>query len=111
MRVSAMVKGILVTDSTTNSSGSPEDRSHDLAAFLRELTALSERHGLAIGGCGCCNSPWVDAEMFKAGGEYRAENGEKLKWVTPNEQVKGPAARPVPLEPPVGRLPDEATKG
>lgn len=27
---------------------------------------------------------------------------ERIK--TPNEQVKGPAARPVPLEPPVGRL-------
>lgn len=27
--------------------------------FLRELTALTQKHGLKIGGCGECGSPWV----------------------------------------------------
>ena len=27
--------------------------------FLRALTALAHEYGLKIGGCGCCDSPWV----------------------------------------------------
>lgn len=27
--------------------------------FLRELTKLSEKHGMYIGGCGCMGSPFV----------------------------------------------------
>ena len=27
--------------------------------FLRELTVLTQKHGLKIGGCGDCGSPWV----------------------------------------------------
>lgn len=34
----------------------PEER---LAAFLADLTALTEKHGLEIGGCGCCGSPFI----------------------------------------------------
>lgn len=30
-----------------------------LDAFLAELAALTKAHGLAIGGCGCCGSPFV----------------------------------------------------
>jgi Zn-finger nucleic acid-binding protein len=28
-------------------------------AFLKELSDLSQRHGVEIGGCGECGSPWV----------------------------------------------------
>lgn len=28
-------------------------------AFLKELTELTQKHGLKIGGCGDCGSPWV----------------------------------------------------
>ena len=32
----------------------------ELESFLADLTALSEKHNLFIGGCGCCGSPWID---------------------------------------------------
>ncbi len=28
--------------------------------FLQELSELTKKYGLAIGGCGCCDSPWVE---------------------------------------------------
>lgn len=31
-----------------------------LEKFLEELSELTKKHGLAIGGCGCCDSPWID---------------------------------------------------
>lgn len=30
-----------------------------LNKFLEELSELSNKYGFAIGGCGCCGSPWV----------------------------------------------------
>ena len=27
--------------------------------FLKELTELTQKHELAIGGCGCCGSPYI----------------------------------------------------
>lgn len=27
--------------------------------FLQELAELSRKHKIAIGGCGCCGSPWL----------------------------------------------------
>lgn len=34
--------------------------SEALQEFLAELTLLSQKHKLRIGGCGCCGSPWVE---------------------------------------------------
>jgi hypothetical protein len=28
-------------------------------AFLKDLTELSRKHHIAIGGCGCCGSPYL----------------------------------------------------
>lgn len=34
------------------------ERNH-VEKFVKDLSALSKKHGLWIGGCGCCGSPWV----------------------------------------------------
>lgn len=39
-----------------------------LRAFLQELTALSDKYEIYIGGCGCCGSPWLND--IKAGEYY-----------------------------------------
>lgn len=31
-----------------------------LKNFLKELTELTKKHNIAIGGCGCCGSPHID---------------------------------------------------
>ncbi len=31
----------------------------DIDGFLRALTKLTKRYGIVIGGCGCCDSPWL----------------------------------------------------
>jgi hypothetical protein len=54
-----------------------------LAAFLEELSALTIKHGIRIGGCGCCGSPWVSkiegVKTVPAGAHYVLdEDGERL---------------------------------
>ena len=34
-------------------------KEENLNNFLEELSALTNKYGLVIGGCGCCGSPWV----------------------------------------------------
>ncbi len=41
--------------------------------FLDELTKLTQKYGLIIGGCGCCESPWV-ANL------KNEKIGERLEW-------------------------------
>lgn len=31
-----------------------------VARFLADLTALTHRYGIQIGGCGCCGSPFLN---------------------------------------------------
>lgn len=40
-----------------------------IGAFLLELVALSNKHGVAVGGCGCCGSPWLSTHTLNASGE------------------------------------------
>jgi hypothetical protein len=57
-------------------------------AFLKELTDLSRKHRITIGGCGCCGSPYV-AGMNDVGfddkqsGQYICDDstGYQLVWM------------------------------
>lgn len=31
----------------------------EIQDFLKELTELTKKHGIYIGGCGCCGSPYL----------------------------------------------------
>jgi len=62
-------------------------------AFLAELTELSRKHRIAIGGCGCCGSPWLfdlerkpTSEVAYDGDDGKYSFGEmngELEWVKP----------------------------
>lgn len=51
-------------------------------SFLRELTALSQKYGIVIGGCGCCGSPLLMPTPKKEEeGFYLVDGGnECLEW-------------------------------
>lgn len=58
-----------------------------IAEFKRELAALTKKHRVSIGGCGCCGSPWLthhkaDDKEFDADGRY-SDGGDDLKWIGP----------------------------
>ena len=50
-------------------------------AFLVDLTALTVKHGIAIGGCGCCNSPWLLGSAEKGGRYHTNPAGERLVFI------------------------------
>jgi hypothetical protein len=33
---------------------------NEIECFLRELSELTEKHGIVICGCGCCGSPYLE---------------------------------------------------
>ncbi|MTI68589.1 MAG: hypothetical protein FH753_18565 [Firmicutes bacterium] len=55
---------------------------HNIDEFLKELSQLSKKYDIYIGGCGCCGSPYIqDKEKYIA---------EFLKWniTTNNYEVE-----------------------
>jgi len=48
-----------------------------VTSFLKDLTELSLKHKLAIGGCGCCGSPFI-YECLK--GVYEEGHGKDVDW-------------------------------
>jgi len=55
--------------------------------FLLELRELTMKHGISIGGCGCCGSPYLDTDVdvsdSRAG--YVYGNGSELEWLAPSD--------------------------
>jgi hypothetical protein len=53
-------------------------------AFLADLSELSRKHRVIIGGCGCCGSPFIssmDAEgHYKLGRDSYYEYPAGLQW-------------------------------
>jgi len=58
-----------------------EKRKHDEAAFLKELSELTLKYRLKIGGCGCCGSPFLsELEKKQKSGSYSTSEGEDLRF-------------------------------
>lgn len=63
------------------------DKAARLLDFILELRQLTLKHGVAIGGCGCCGSPWLDENADvsdeRAGYIY---GSEELRWIAPGNK-------------------------
>lgn len=57
-----------------------------LDVFLEELKQLSLKHGIYIGGCGCCGSPYLFEELitYEPTGELLLSEEEQRYTVTDN---------------------------
>jgi hypothetical protein len=63
-------------------------------AFLRDLAELTRKHGIAIGGCGCCDSPFLCNLDGEDGGDYSANEHDMdgpVTWCTGSKPVRGHA--------------------
>ena len=64
------------------------DRSDRVREFILGLTELTRKTGIVIGGCGCCDSPYVEwregTGNKKAG--YALIRDERVCWLTPEEK-------------------------
>lgn len=49
-------------------------------AFVKELTELSKKYKIIIGGCGCCGSPFL-SEMENENGQYYKVRGKDIDWL------------------------------
>lgn len=57
-----------------------------MEAFIRDLTEITRKHGVAIGGCGCCGSPYLDDEASvhqEAGYAFLDGWNTHLCWIHP----------------------------
>ena len=48
-----------------------------LENFLKELAELTKKYNIAIGGCGCCGSPYIDCFEEEIDGEKLSFDKEK----------------------------------
>jgi len=53
----------------------------DLKEFLKELSKLTRKHNITIGGCGCCGSPFLMRIKKVTSGKYVcSDDCEGLSW-------------------------------
>lgn len=58
-----------------------------LPSFLEALTKLSQEHGVQIGGCGCCGSPFLSLiSDDQRNGHYTHHDGDDLSWEIVNAE-------------------------
>ena len=51
-----------------------------VAAFLADLAALTQKHGIEIDGCGCCGSPYLWATDEAGAYSITEINTQDDKW-------------------------------
>jgi sugar phosphate isomerase/epimerase len=63
------------------------DKAARRLAYMLELRELTRKHGVSIGGCGCCGSPWLDenADVSDERAGYSEDSGE-LRWIAPSDR-------------------------
>jgi hypothetical protein len=52
--------------------------------FIKKLEKLTRETGIAVGGCGCCGSPWittVDITSDESGYGY----ADEIRWIDPSD--------------------------
>ena len=63
-----------------------------LEIFLKELAELTKKYNIAIRGCGCCGSPYIDDFEKEFDGENLYFDKEKqiyeLENITKNDEVR-----------------------
>lgn len=51
----------------------------DVEGFLKELTELTHKYGIQIGGCGCCGSPYL-LELNSGNTAVNGLQHDELTW-------------------------------
>ena len=58
----------------------------ELNKFLMELTELTKKYDISIGGCGCCGSPYLKrVDNGKTIGEFLSWNIQEEKYEADND--------------------------
>lgn len=55
--------------------------------FMVGLETLTRKTGIEIGGCGCCNSPFLaEAEITSEESGYSCQDSGDITWVDPSDK-------------------------